>query len=771
MIKPIYDLYKIFMDYPTDHGCLVDPLQEFVDTKQVEVIYECVPQSIIQGLALFKTTLPNRRSQVISLVITVLSTGFNQAVSSIITDTDPRKRKKAKSSGYVGNSSFARTSAFSMLIVFTSIYNLLRISSYLLLINGLGKEAGLLIFAEYAMSIFGLYFVKGDFYCWWPVSGKFSVVLALMVRLQVFFVTNFAPYTEHRLPWDSGGLFWMMSIFWALCSNFLYVFLGFNANPNPDLAGSGSICSPFADECAEQITIGTAMAYLTGATFVALLFLFFFFLTIKRSHWKTFFENESSRQYNIRTGWNNEDDGQKCESLLKHESLMPPAEEVKAWMEQNWLEWEDENPSWFHHYRQTLLYVLSGEYLPSVEILAGGESIMKFRQIREEEEFLDEQRRLEEVSGRDGDGDGDDEDAEKNKTWAAGVRNGLRRASKAINIDGLSGSGAGTFGGRRTSHMGAGSGTGTFNDRRPSTFGGERSRKQSIQAGGGEKSGGKEERSKHIATLGMKLESHREQRRETDDSSGEKSMTEISQEEREHPTDLKPSNLHSHPNSPTKSQLKSHISPMYLLNLARLMTVLAVLGVALGLQIQPSSRRSFIRSAPLVPLAWGVASSSASARLEAVERPDLLPSTPNQKVIAAGIPILTAGQQKRATSIIDRIESKTGIRIRVLTQNYPVTPGLAIKEYWNLDKGNYVVMVIDDFGGKSNLLNFNVADDLDLTMPPIYFSRLAGKFGNLFYVKQSGKDQVIFDALESMEVCLVEEGFCKDPGTGQGGFK
>ena len=80
--------------------------------------------------------------------------------------------------------------------------------------------------------------------------------------------------------------------------------------------------------------------------------------------------------------------------------------------------------------------------------------------------------------------------------------------------------------------MGAGSGTGTFNDRRPSTFGGERSRKQSIQAGGGERSGGKEERNKHVTTLGMKLESHREQRRETDDSSGEKSMTEISQEER-----------------------------------------------------------------------------------------------------------------------------------------------------------------------------------------------------------------------------------------------
>ena len=92
-IKPIYDLYKIFLDHPTDHGCMIDPLQEFVDTKQVEVIWECIPQSIIQGLALLVTP-QNRSSQIVSLLITVISTGFNQAVCSLITDTDPKKRQK-----------------------------------------------------------------------------------------------------------------------------------------------------------------------------------------------------------------------------------------------------------------------------------------------------------------------------------------------------------------------------------------------------------------------------------------------------------------------------------------------------------------------------------------------------------------------------------------------------------------------------------------------------------------------------------------------------
>ena len=104
-IKPVFDLYKIFLDHPPDHGCMIDPLQEFVDTKQVEVMWECIPQATIQGLALFDTFAgPDRDAQIISLVITMLTTGFNQAVCSIITDTDPKKRQKdSETRGFVPN--------------------------------------------------------------------------------------------------------------------------------------------------------------------------------------------------------------------------------------------------------------------------------------------------------------------------------------------------------------------------------------------------------------------------------------------------------------------------------------------------------------------------------------------------------------------------------------------------------------------------------------------------------------------------------------------
>lgn len=73
----------------------------------------------------------------------------------------------------------------------------------------------------------------------------------------------------------------------------------------------------------------------------------------------------------------------------------------------------------------------------------------------------------------------------------------------------------------------------------------------------------------------------------------------------------------------------------------------------------------------------------AQARYEGVNRPDLLPSEPNVVVIdVAGF--LTEGEEKRLRSEIESLEADTGIKLRLLAQNYPETPGLAVKDYWRV---------------------------------------------------------------------------------------
>ena len=80
-----------------------------------------------------------------------------------------------------------------------------------------------------------------------------------------------------------------------------------------------------------------------------------------------------------------------------------------------------------------------------------------------------------------------------------------------------------------------------------------------------------------------------------------------------------------------------------------------------------------------------VLSQPSWARLEGVNRPDLLPSEPGLNVIQVE-KFLTTGQAKRMNDLLTSLERDTGFRVRVLCQAYPNTPGLAIRDYWDLGK-------------------------------------------------------------------------------------
>ncbi len=87
------------------------------------------------------------------------------------------------------------------------------------------------------------------------------------------------------------------------------------------------------------------------------------------------------------------------------------------------------------------------------------------------------------------------------------------------------------------------------------------------------------------------------------------------------------------------------------------------------------SRRTIVQSlmlSALLPVA--LAPQTATARLEAVNRPDLLPSEQGLNVIQTE-KFLTAGQAKRLDKMMAALEKDTGFRLRVLCQNYPNTPG------------------------------------------------------------------------------------------------
>lgn len=158
------------------------------------------------------------------------------------------------------------------------------------------------------------------------------------------------------------------------------------------------------------------------------------------------------------------------------------------------------------------------------------------------------------------------------------------------------------------------------------------------------------------------------------------------------------------------------------------------------------------QAAAAAALSLSLLASPAWARLEGVNQPQLLPpGAPVPVVDVAGT--LTKSQVARLTAEVQRLEKETGVRLRVLAQAYPNTPGLAVRDYWAVDDDT-VVYVSDS--GLGNAVNVNVGKNVDLLVPTSFWSRLAGKYGTKSYLKDNGEDVAIENVVNAIDFCLRE---------------
>lgn len=168
-------------------------------------------------------------------------------------------------------------------------------------------------------------------------------------------------------------------------------------------------------------------------------------------------------------------------------------------------------------------------------------------------------------------------------------------------------------------------------------------------------------------------------------------------------------------------------------------------------------------------------------------------------------------QEKRLAEEIADLEKDTGFKLRILAQNYPDTPGsqsflslffffwilrfqkffvnlsgrlnfMLFSQDWQLRIiGNWMIeqlflllilLLVEKFPYLNpldiasagtfynylfwligNILNFNVGAQVDLDIPRSFWSRLAGKYGNIFYWKEKVKvhsqsdTSFVFDSL------------------------
>lgn len=171
------------------------------------------------------------------------------------------------------------------------------------------------------------------------------------------------------------------------------------------------------------------------------------------------------------------------------------------------------------------------------------------------------------------------------------------------------------------------------------------------------------------------------------------------------------------------------------------------------------SRRAVFQAAALTAVSALLPPNAALARPEGVNRPELLPKEV--------IPVLdlenflTKREETTLIKQLDDLEAKTGFKLRVLTQRYPLTtPGLAVQGYWGL--GEDSVLLVADYFGSGQLLKFNVGDGVDKLLPPRFWSVLSAGLGNKFYVQTNGENGAIIAAVDNIRSCLLKGG-CNVP--------
>ncbi|CAI5989943.1 unnamed protein product [Closterium sp. NIES-65] len=174
-------------------------------------------------------------------------------------------------------------------------------------------------------------------------------------------------------------------------------------------------------------------------------------------------------------------------------------------------------------------------------------------------------------------------------------------------------------------------------------------------------------------------------------------------------------------------------------------------------RLAKESAKLVVATSASVAVALSAGLGIAEARPEGVNKPELLPKEFTTVIDVADF--LSAGQEARLAKDVERLEQDTGYKLRILAQNYPNTPGLAIRDYWGVDDETVVFVADPNMG---NLLNFNVGATVDLSVPRSFWSRLAGKYGNVFYWREKGEDAAIEAAVIAIDNCLRE-----DPGPRQ----
>ncbi|GMI51818.1 hypothetical protein TeGR_g9198 [Tetraparma gracilis] len=298
-VKPGVDAHRVAAGKEKDAGAAMDPLNEMVSCRIIELFTEAIPGLILQAVACMGQEESRSRYTILSLVLSAASAGLICTSATYDVDTAPESRKVSPHLyGFIPD--LARTSAFIIILVIHFL-------------QLLGK------------------------------SFATALVVATSVRwLVLFTVADVAVYLLYKVatrdfiyyvPIPGAALYYMFSLI---------------TNQSSVIVAAYMYNTYAEDE--EKIDSGVVWAVAGGVVGLwAVLYAVLFGFVMVPKHRKTFWDGKA--------GWRNTQgyflDSQDDQIRVKifDNNRMQWAEldgEIGAWLEDKWDEWNADEPEWFN---------------------------------------------------------------------------------------------------------------------------------------------------------------------------------------------------------------------------------------------------------------------------------------------------------------------------------------------------------------------------------------------------------------------------------------
>jgi hypothetical protein len=354
--KPAVDAYRVATGEKQDAEQAFDALTEMTYMKGIEMFAEAIPGVIIQLMAIATNDGDVSDAAWVSLSVSALTTGYASATISYDWDTDPVKREQVPDFyGYVPANPTKRSIIFVAMMFFSASMLLIRCMTIVVLGLLDGKWSFLYIGADLGLYLF-VKALREDFWYWIPLGGNAEFVNSIACRVMVKVVGDFTSIVHFRHPNEIGGMYWMFGFVLTIGSLPIAIFLAER--------GDG------ADE-------GHKLAWKFVGIFIPCAVLLFavFFFNIEKKYWGTFYSLQRGKDMTVKNFQEGAEDV-KAKYIFKYSKhhWKSIEEEVRAWIEANWVRWLEEKPKWFDDAMRARVPV---EYIPGAGDARRRESVRR----------------------------------------------------------------------------------------------------------------------------------------------------------------------------------------------------------------------------------------------------------------------------------------------------------------------------------------------------------------------------------------------------------